>query len=110
MAWVYLLLAALFEIAWAIGLKYSRGFTRIWPSLATLAAMVVSMTLLALAVRTLPIGTGYAVWTGIGAVGTALLGILLFGEPATAWRMFFLGLIVVGLLGLKLTTLPEETP
>lgn len=110
MAWVYLLLAALFEIAWAIGLKYSRGFTRIWPSLATLAAMVVSMTLLALAVRTLPIGTGYAVWTGIGAVGTALSGILLFGEPATAWRMFFLALILVGLLGLKLTTLPEETP
>ncbi len=86
MAWVYLFVAAIFEIGWAVGLKYTHGFTRFWPSVLTIASIVASMTLLALAVRVIPIGTGYAIWTGIGAVGTAVLGILLFAEPVTAWR------------------------
>lgn len=104
MAWVYLLLAGLLEIAWAVGLKYTEGFTRLWPSLWTGAAMVASMLLLAVAVRTLPIGTAYAVWTGIGAVGTALLGIVLFGEPRDAARLLCVLLIVAGIVGLKLTS------
>lgn len=102
MAWTMLLLAGLFEVAWAIGLKYSDGFTRPAASIATVAAMVVSVVLLALAVRTLPVGTAYAVWTGIGAVGTALLGIALFGEPAGAVRIACIGLIVAGIVGLKI--------
>jgi quaternary ammonium compound-resistance protein SugE len=101
MAWITLLAAAVFEIGWAIGLKTTEGFTRLWPSVFTLAAMAISLALLALAVRTIPVGTGYAVWTGIGAVGTAILGIVLFGEPATAARLTCLGLIVAGVLGLK---------
>jgi quaternary ammonium compound-resistance protein SugE len=101
MAWVYLFVAAIFEIGWAVGLKYTQGFTRLGPSVATVAAMVISMTLLALAVRTIPVGTGYAVWTGIGAVGTAVLGIVLFSEPLTAWRVTCLILIVAGIVGLK---------
>lgn len=101
MAWVYLLVAALFEIGWAVGLKYTQGFTKLWPSVLTVVAMAVSLGLLALAVRTIPLGTGYAVWTGVGAVGTAALGMVLFGEPATALRVFFLALIVAGVLGLK---------
>jgi len=104
MAWVLLALAGLFEIAWAIGLKYTDGFTRLWPTAWTVAAMVASVVLLALAVRALPIGTAYAVWTGIGAVGTALLGIYLFGEPATALRLACIALIVAGIVGLKLVT------
>ena len=104
MAWVLLALAGLFEIAWAIGLKYTDGFTRLWPTAWTVAAMVASVVLLALAVRVLPIGTAYAVWTGIGAVGTALLGIYLFGEPATALRLACIALIVAGIGGLKLVT------
>lgn len=103
MAWMHLLIAGLFEVAWAIGLKYSDGLTRLWPSLATGAAMLVSLFFLSLALRTLPVGTGYAVWTGIGAVGTAVLGIVLFGEPRTAARLACIALIVVGILGLKLT-------
>ena len=103
MAWGYLLIAAVFEIGWAVGLKYSHGFTKLWPSVLTLLSMVASMSLLAVAVRTIPIGTGYAVWTGIGAAGTALLGMWLFAEPATAARLFFLGLIVAGIIGLKAT-------
>ncbi len=103
MAWAYLLTAALFEICWAIGLKYTQGFTKLWPSVLTIAAMVVSLFLLALAVRTIPIGTGYAIWTGIGAVGTAILGIFLFAEPLTAWRVTCLILIVSGVIGLKFT-------
>jgi len=99
-----LLLAGLFEIAWAIGLKYTDGFTRFWPTAWTVAAMVASVVLLALAVRVLPIGTAYAVWTGIGAVGTALLGIYLFGEPATALRLACIALIVAGIVGLKFVT------
>ncbi len=103
MAWVYLFVAALFEIGWAVGLKYTQGFTKFWPSVLTVTAMVVSLGLLALAVRTIPLGTGYAVWTGVGAIGTAALGMVLFGEPTTASRMFFLALIVAGVLGLKFT-------
>lgn len=102
MAWVFLSVAGLFEIGWAIGLKYTQGFTRLTPSLLTLASMALSMLLLGLALKTLPVGTAYAVWTGIGTVGTALLGIYLFGEPATALRLACIGLIVAGILGLKL--------
>ncbi len=103
MAWTYLFVAALFEIAWAVGLKYAQGFTRLWPSVLTIAAMVVSVLFLALAVRTIPVGTGYAIWTGIGAVGTATLGIILFAEPVTVWRVVCLLLIVAGVVGLKFT-------
>lgn len=104
MAWVYLVIAGLFEVGWAIGLKYTEGFTRIVPTALTLGAMVVSVLLLGLALRELPVGTGYAVWTGIGAVGTAILGIVLFAEPATALRLLSIGLIVGGIVGLKLAT------
>ena len=105
MAWVYLILAGLFEIVWAIGLKYAEGFTRPAPTAITIAAMVVSMGLLGLAARDLPIGAAYAVWTGIGAVGAAILGIILFAEPATALRVGSIALIVAGVIGLKLATL-----
>ena len=102
MAWVFLVVAGLFEVAWAIGLKYTHGFTRLTPSLLTLASMALSLGLLALALKSLPIGTAYAAWTGIGAVGTAALGIYLFGEPATVARLSCIGLIVAGIVGLKL--------
>ncbi|WP_291853813.1 quaternary ammonium compound efflux SMR transporter SugE [Bradyrhizobium sp.] len=104
MAWAFLFAAGLLEIGWAIGLKYTEGFTRPVPSVLTLAAMAASILLLGLALRSLPIGTAYAVWTGIGAVGTALLGIWLFDEPATAARLASIGLIVSGIVGLKLVT------
>ena len=104
MAWVYLLVAGLLEVAWAVGLKYTEGFTRLWPSVWTGAALVLSMALLAAAVRSLPLGTAYAVWTGIGAVGTAALGVLLFGESASPARLACMALIVAGLVGLKLTS------
>ncbi len=104
MAWTILLLAGLCEIAWAIGLKYTDGFTRPWPTALTLAAMVASVLLLGVAMKSLPVGTAYAVWVGIGAVGTAILGIILFAEPATAGRLVSLGLIVAGIVGLKLAT------
>ena len=104
MAWALLFLAGLFEIGWAIGLKYTDGFTRPWPTTWTVLAMMTSVVLLALAVRTLPIGTAYAVWTGIGAAGTVALGIVLFGEPATALRLAFVAMIVGGIVGLKLVT------
>jgi quaternary ammonium compound-resistance protein SugE len=103
MAWAMLVVAGLFEVAWAVGLKYTEGFSRWWPSVGTALAMVVSVVLLALAMRTLPVGTAYAVWTGIGAVGTALLGISLFGEPATLARLGCIALIVAGIVGLKFT-------
>lgn len=103
MPWVLLVVAGAFEVVWAIGLKYTDGFTRLWPSLGTVAAMCLSVLLLSLAVRSLPIGTAYAVWTGIGAVGTVILGIALFGEPASAARLICVVLIVAGILGLKLT-------
>lgn len=102
MAWIVLFAAGLLEIGWAIGLKYSHGFTRLVPSLLTLTSMAASIGLLGLALRTLPLGTAYAVWTGIGTVGTAVLGILLFGEAATALRLACIGLIICGLVGLKL--------
>lgn len=100
-AWIILLVAAAFEVGWAVGLKATGSFTRLWPSVAVIAAMAVSMYLLAIAARSLPIGTAYAVWTGIGAAGTAALGILFFGEPANAARLACLGLIAVGVVGLK---------
>ena len=101
MAWVILVIAGLLEVGWAVGLKYTDGFTRIWPTIGTAVALVGSMALLGLAVRVLPLGTAYAVWTGIGTVGTAILGIALFHEPATVARVAFIGLIVVGILGLR---------
>jgi quaternary ammonium compound-resistance protein SugE len=102
MAWVVLFLAGLFEIGWAVGLKYSQGFDRFWPSLATLLSMAISLSLLGIALRSLPLGTAYAIWTGIGTVGTVVLGIAIFGEPATAARLMCAGLIVTGIVGLKL--------
>ena len=104
MAWAYLAVAGVLEIVWAIGLKYTEGFTRLVPSLITIAAMVASIWFLALALRTIPVGTGYAVWTGIGAVGTAILGIVLFSEPANAARLACIALIIAGILGLKLAS------
>ena len=104
MAWVVLVVAGGFEVVWAIGLKYTDGFTRLWPSVGTVAAMVASVVLLAWAMKTLPVGTAYAVWTGIGAVGTVILGIALFGEAATFARLACVGLIVAGIVGLKLVT------
>ena len=104
MNWVLLVLAGLFEIGWAIGLKYTQGFTRLWPSVGTILAMVVSLWLLGVAMKDLPVGTAYAIWVGVGAVGTAVLGIVLFNEPATTLRITSLLLIVAGLVGLKLAT------
>ena len=104
MAWALLLVAGLLEIGWAIGLKYTNGFSRLAPSLWTLGSMIASFVFLGLALRTLPVGTAYAVWTGIGAIGTAALGIYLFGEPATALRIASIGLILAGIVGLKLVT------
>jgi|SRR5690554_1707019 quaternary ammonium compound-resistance protein SugE len=101
MSWVILFLAGLFEIVWAVGLKYSEGFSRLWPSLITLIALAISMVLLGLSLRTLPLGTAYAIWTGIGAVGTVTLGIFLFGEPASLFRLLCIALIVFGIIGLK---------
>jgi quaternary ammonium compound-resistance protein SugE len=101
MAWVVLVIAGLFEVGWAVGLKYAEGFTRLWPSLGTAVALVLSMALLGVALRTLPLGTAYAVWTGIGTVGTAILGIVLFREPATVGRLACIALIVAGIVGLK---------
>ena len=109
MAWVVLFVAGLLEIGWAVGLKYTEGFTRLWPTVGTAAALIASMALLGLALRTLPLGTAYAVWTGIGTVGTAVLGIVLFREPVTAMRLVFIALIVAGILGLKLAT-PSPAP
>jgi quaternary ammonium compound-resistance protein SugE len=104
MAWLVLLLAGVLEIGWAVGLKYTEGFSRLWPTVGTVGAMVVSLLLLGLAVRTLPIGTAYAVWTGIGTVGTVLLGMALFGEPASPLRLAFIAMIIAGIIGLKLVT------
>jgi len=103
-AWAVLLLAGLFEVGWAVGLKYTEGFSLLWPSAATVAAMIASVLLLAWALKTLPVGTAYAVWTGIGAVGTAILGMLLFGESREVARLVCIGLIVAGILGLKLVS------
>ncbi len=104
MAWIALFFAGLFEVGWAVGLKYTAGFTRLGPSVLTVAAMIASLGLLGLALKDLPLGTTYAVWTGIGTIGTALLGIVLFGESTDAFRLACIGLIVAGTLGLKLVT------
>jgi quaternary ammonium compound-resistance protein SugE len=101
MTWFILFVAGLFEIAWAIGLKYSEGFTKLWPSVFTIAAMITSMGLLSVSVKSLPVGTAYAVWTGIGAVGTAILGIILFNESKDLLRLFFIFLIISGIIGLR---------
>lgn len=102
MHWIVLFVAGLFEVAWAIGLKYTEGFSKLWPSVFTIVCMIISMGLLAYAVKYLPIGTAYAIWTGIGAVGTAVLGIILFNESKELIRIFFIFLIVVGIVGLKI--------
>jgi quaternary ammonium compound-resistance protein SugE len=104
MAWLLLVVAGLLEVGWAIGLKYTEGFTRLWPTVGTVAAMVASIGLLGVAMKTLPVGTAYAVWVGIGAVGTAALGIVLLGEVASVGRLVSLGLIVAGIVGLKLAS------
>ncbi|MES2952683.1 MAG: quaternary ammonium compound efflux SMR transporter SugE [Pseudomonadota bacterium] len=104
MNWLILFVAGLFEVAWAIGLKYTDGFTKLWPSVGTVLAMVASVVLLGIAMKTLPVGTAYAVWVGIGAVGTAILGIVLLGDAANAGRIVSLALIVAGVVGLKLAT------
>ncbi|OGT79697.1 MAG: molecular chaperone [Gammaproteobacteria bacterium RIFCSPLOWO2_02_FULL_61_13] len=104
MAWLFLILGGLFEIAWAIAMKYSEGFTRLWPTVWMVIAMAISLWLLGLAMKTLPVGTSYAVWVGVGAVGTAILGIVLFNEPAHAARLASITLIVAGIVGLKLTS------
>lgn len=104
MAWIILIIAGLFEVGWAIGLKYTEGFSRLWPTVWTLLSMVASLWLLGIAMKSLPLGTAYAVWVGVGAVGTAILGIILMGESANFWRLFSLGLIVAGIIGLKLAS------
>lgn len=104
MAWVYLIIAGIFEVVWAIALKYSQGFTKLFPTLITFGGMVISFYLLSLATKTLPIGTAYAIWTGIGALGAVILGMFLFNEPVNILRIVFLCLILVGILGLKFTT------
>lgn len=104
MAWVYLVVAAIFEIVWAISLKYTAGFTRLWPSVVTIAGMAASFYFLSMATKTLPIGTAYAVWTGIGALGAVIIGMLFLNEPVTVPRVIFLLFILVGLIGLKLTS------
>lgn len=104
MSWIYLIIAGLLEIGWAVGLKYTEGFTRLVPSVLTLVAMAGSVLLLGLALRSLPLGTAYAIWTGIGTVGTAICGMVLLGEPAGALRLACIGLIVAGIFGLKLLT------
>ncbi len=104
MNWIVLVTAGLFEIGWAIGLKYTDGFTRFWPTVGTVLAMVISLGLLGIAMKTLPVGTAYAIWVGVGAVGTAILGIVLLGESANIARLLSLALIVLGIIGLKLAT------
>lgn len=104
MAWIILLFAGLAEVGWAVGLKYTDGFTRLWPTVGTVSAMVVSLFLLGLALKTLPLGTAYAIWTGIGTIGTVVLGIVLFGESAALLRLACIGMIVAGIIGLKLVT------
>jgi quaternary ammonium compound-resistance protein SugE len=104
MAWMYLVIAGVFEIVWATGLKYTEGFTRLWPSVGTALAMAVSLWFLAVALKTIPVGTGYAIWTGIGAAGTAVMGIVLFGESREALRVVCIIIIVAGIVGLKLSS------
>lgn len=112
MAWLILIIAGLLEVAWAIGLKYTHGFTKLWPSVFTIAAIIASMYLLSVAAKTLPIGTAYAVWVGIGAAGTAILGIAVLKEPITIGRMAFLALMIISIVGLRFTAppAPETSP
>ena len=102
MAWIYLFIAGFFEIGWAVGLKYTEGFTKLWPSVITIIGMILSFYFLSAAVKTIPIGTAYAIWTGIGAVGTAIFGMILFGESKEFIRLIFIFLIVIGIIGLKI--------
>jgi len=104
MPWILLVLAGLFEVGWAIGLKYTDGFTKLWPTVGTVAAMAISLGLLGIAMKSLPVGTAYAIWVGVGAVGTVILGIVLFQEPVNALRLVSVGLIIAGLVGLKLAS------
>ena len=104
MAWGILVLAGLFEMGWAIGLKYTQGFTKLWPTVWTVVAMIISLYLLGIAMKGLPVGTAYAVWVGVGAVGTVILGIVLLNEPTNAGRLLSVGLIIAGIIGLKLAT------
>ncbi|OHT81938.1 QacE family quaternary ammonium compound efflux SMR transporter [Mycobacteroides chelonae] len=104
MVWLVLLFAGLLEVGWAIGLKYTEGFTRLWPTVGTVGSMIISIAMLGIAMKSLPVGTAYAIWVGVGAVGTAILGIVLFGDSANAWRLLSLGLIVAGIIGLKLAS------
>jgi len=104
MAWIILTIAGLFEVGWAIGLKYTEGFTRLWPTVGTVLSMIVSLWLLGIAMKSLPVGTAYAVWVGVGAVGTVVLGIVLLGEPANIARLISVALIIAGIVGLKLAT------
>ena len=104
MAWIILVIAGLFEVGWAIGLKYTEGFTRLWPTVWTALAMIISLWLLGLAMQSLPVGTAYSIWVGVGAVGTVILGIMLLGEPANAARLISVALIIAGIIGLKLAT------
>jgi len=104
MNWIILVIAGLFEVGWALGLKYTEGFSKLWPSVLTVAAIIISLCLLGLAMRTLPVGTAYAVWTGIGMVGTVIAGIFLFGDPVSVFRVISIMLILVGIVGLKIST------
>ncbi|MDO3042267.1 quaternary ammonium compound efflux SMR transporter SugE [Mycobacteroides abscessus subsp. abscessus] len=104
MVWLVLVFAGLLKVGWAIGLKYTEGFTRLWPTVGTVGSMVISIALLGIAMKSLPVGTAYAIWVGVGAVGTAVLGIVLFGDSANVWRLLSLGLIVAGIIGLKLAS------
>lgn len=110
MAWVILFFAGLFEVAWAVGLKFTEGFTRGWATLGTLVAVAVSMMLLGIALRDLPVGTAYAIWVGIGVVGTAAAGVVFFNEPISWFRVFSILLIVIGIVGLKISSTPSTTP
>lgn len=104
MPWVTLVIAGLFEVGWAIGLKYTEGFTRLWPTIWTVSAMIISLWLLGIAMKSFPVGTAYSIWVGVGAVGTVIVGIVLFGEPANAARLISVALIIAGIIGLKLAT------
>lgn len=104
MVWIIIVIAGLFEVGWAIGLKYTEGFTRLWPTVGTVLSMIISLWLLGIAMKSLPVGTAYAIWVGVGAVGTVVLGIVLLGEPANAARLISVALIIAGIVGLKLST------
>jgi quaternary ammonium compound-resistance protein SugE len=104
MAWIYLFIAGIFEVVWAMGLKYTEGFTKLYPTLITIVGMIISFYFLSMAIKTLPIGTAYAIWTGIGAAGAVIMGIILFGEPKSLLKFFFVALILAGIIGLKVTS------